>query len=160
MKATKLTSITLVMLAVFTTSAYAQEVRLDGGGTSKKDAHCYRGARKPAEVLDLANLPVATGSQKKLSAAQIKNVITSAALSRNWQISNVTDTSLDAALQVRNKHTIIVNIPYSANSYSLMYKDSINMNYAACDGARYIHPNYNVWVSQLKTAIDLQLNGL
>jgi hypothetical protein len=50
----------------------------------------------------------------------------------------------------------VVDIPYSAKSYSITYKSSSNLNY---DGTT-IHSNYNGWVQNLHKAINTQLNTL
>ena len=58
---------------------------------------------------------------------------------------------------MRNKHTIVVNISVAADTYSVKYQSSINMNYAVVDGRPVIHPNYNKWVQTLVDGIGAEL---
>jgi len=67
----------------------------------------------------------------------------------------------------------MVEIVYSADKYSVTYRDSINMNYHS--EAKYdsrlpnsganratgpvIHPAYNTWVQELKDAIRIELSS-
>ena len=55
-----------------------------------------------------------------------------------------------ATLTLRD-HLAVVEIPYSATSFSIRYKDSQNLRYNADD--RSIHSNYNGWVQNLNNAI-------
>ena len=50
-------------------------------------------------------------------------------------------------------HSATVDIPFNAKQYSILYKDSSNLNY---DGTS-IHKNYNGWIQNLQKAIDIQL---
>ena len=113
---------------------------------------CYRGARKPAVVADIQDM--STGSGK--TAAQVKDAIIRAASANRWTVRE-DGGRLEATLNVRNKHRIVVDIPFDADKYSLLYKNSSNMNYAACEGERFIHPNYNVWVDRLNKSIQSEL---
>ena len=56
------------------------------------------------------------------------------------------------------KHLAEVNILYSPEQYSVVYRDSINLNYRASDST--IHPSYNKWVGQFVDAIDRSLKKL
>ena len=61
-------------------------------------------------------------------------------------------------LVINNKHTMRVNIRFSASNLSLKYKDSINLNYMAnAGGSRWIHPAYNREVEALLVAIRSEL---
>ena len=51
------------------------------------------------------------------------------------------------------KHTAVVEIPYSARSYSILYKSSANLD----EGDGQIHNNYNGWIKNLAKGIDAQL---
>ena len=53
-------------------------------------------------------------------------------------------------------HTAVVEIPYSATSYSIRYRSSIDLNEA---GGK-IHKNYNSWVQNLTHGINGQLATL
>ncbi|MGH6627408.1 MAG: hypothetical protein ACRECD_12885 [Burkholderiaceae bacterium] len=100
---------------------------------------------------------VATNSGKAVQAEQVKQAIQAAAGTRNWSLSPQAEGKLLATLNVRGKHTIMVEIAYAADRYSLSYKDSVNMNYGAHNGLPSIHPNYNKWVQHLQDGIRIEL---
>jgi len=54
------------------------------------------------------------------------------------------------------EHMAKVEIPYDRNTYSILYRDSNNLDY---DGAN-IHGNYNGWVQNLSNAINARLSVL
>jgi len=69
-----------------------------------------------------------------------------------WKMNAETPGKVIGTLNVR-KHTAVVEIPYSAKSYSINYKSSENLD--AADGQ--IHNNYNGWIKNLAKGIDAQL---
>ena len=58
-------------------------------------------------------------------------------------------------LNVRD-HMVQVDVPYDRRTYSILYRDSANMNY---DGGN-IHSNYTGWVQRLNAAINSRLSML
>jgi len=127
--------------------------------------------RTPVSIVNYPNIPV--GTAKPVQAEQVKKAIQDAALKKGWTLSNDTGDKMLATLVVRSKHTVIVEIAYSADKYSIKYSDSVNMNYhkeghydsrlpsarnaaTAAQGA-VIHPAYNTWVQELKEAISGEL---
>jgi len=58
-------------------------------------------------------------------------------------------------LNVRD-HMAQVEIPYDRRTYSIIYRDSHNLDY---DGAN-IHKNYNGWVQRLSASINARLSLL
>jgi hypothetical protein len=106
-----------------------------------------------APVQDIVDAPVVEpGSGPKLTADQVKLAIQRAGASLGWQIREVQPFLLEGTLDLRS-HMAQVNIPYSAERYSIVYKDSKNLNY---DG-KNIHSNYNSWVQNLDRAIKVQM---
>jgi hypothetical protein len=61
---------------------------------------------------------------------------------------------------MKNKHTIVVDISYSPNKYSLAYQNSINMNFKMQDSKPIIHPHYNRWVGDLLAQVRLEMGKL
>ena len=57
-------------------------------------------------------------------------------------------------LNIRS-HQAVVSIPYTAKSYSILYKDSTNLKYDA--SAQTIHENYASWIQRLDGAIRTRL---
>jgi hypothetical protein len=106
-----------------------------------------------APVMDVVDAPVVEPSGgQKLTADQVKIAIERAGATLGWQIKEVQPFLLQGTLVLR-EHVAEVNIPYSAQRYSIVYKDSKNLQY---DG-KNIHSNYNGWVQNLDKAIKVQM---
>lgn len=90
-----------------------------------------------------------------LTKAQVGKIIGDACMELNWQPKKLDNNTIQARIVVRNKHTVIVNIPYTNNSYSIEYSSSINMDEKP-DGK--IHRNYNNWVKNLSDKINIKLS--
>lgn len=114
-------------------------------------------ARDSVPIVNYDNVAVATNSGKAPNAEQVKQAIAAAAASKGWTVAPAGDGKLQATIVVRGKHTVVVDIAYAADKYTLTYKDSINMNLIERDGQKLIHPFYNKWVQTLKEAIRLEL---
>ena len=76
-----------------------------------------------------------------------------------WSAQEEADGSLTLSTLVRNKHHVKVRVPYTATEFSIYYKDSLNLNFAAPgnDGPGFIHPNYNKWVVELADHIKMEI---
>ena len=106
-----------------------------------------------APVMDVVDAPVIEpAGGPKLTADQVKLAIQRAGATLGWQIKEVQPYLLEGTLHLRT-HMAQVNIPYSAERYSIVYKDSQNLQY---DGTN-IHSNYNGWVQNLDKAIKVQM---
>ncbi len=103
-------------------------------------------------IVNHENIAVATSSGKTLSAADVKKVILIAGTGRGWVITDAGGGKLKGTLNVR-KHTVIVDIDYSATEFSIRYLDSTNMDYR--DGT--IHSNYNNWIQNILKSIRAEL---
>ena len=55
---------------------------------------------------------------------------------------------------VRSKHFAMVEIPYTVDKYSIIYRDSRELDYNA--KWQRIHRNYNKWVINLSDSIQRQ----
>ena len=111
---------------------------------------------KPA----IENILITTTSGKSLSKEQVKQSIILAATAAKWTATTSADGQIVATLNVRGKHTLIVEIPYSTQHYTVRYKDSENLNHGMEEleqnnyrPVEVIHPNANKWMAQLKDAI-------
>jgi hypothetical protein len=114
-------------------------------------------ARTPVPIINYDNVAVASNSGRALTTEEVKQAIMAAAGAKNWSIAHQADGKLQAILNVRNKHTIVVEIAYAKEHYSLTYKDSTNMKFSQQDGHSVIHPFYNKWVQDFKDAIRREL---
>lgn len=113
------------------------------------------GCARTAPILNLENVPVASNDGKALSAAQVRASIVTAGTSLGWKIVDAGPGRLEGTLVLR-EHTAVVTIPYSAKSYSIIYKASDKLNEA--NGT--IHSNYNGWVQNLDRTIKTELTRL
>ena len=94
------------------------------------------------------------GAHKNITENQMHDAIVKACADHSWRVSEPSPNTIEATIVVRNKHTVVVSIPYTATHYNINYKSSINMEYKTkSDGSSSIHPNYNNWVSRLDKAI-------
>ena len=105
-----------------------------------------------APIMNVDNAAVATASGKQLSNEQVRNAILRAGASLGWQIKDEGPNKLVGTLQLRG-HIAIVEMPYSAGTYSINYRASVGLN----EGAGKIHKNYNGWIQNLTRGINAQL---
>jgi hypothetical protein len=115
-------------------------------------------ARTPEAIVNVVDEPAVAASGKTLTAEEVKDAITKAAQTKNWVVTPTVDGKLVASLSWRNnKHTIMVEITCAPNRYSILYKDSINMDYGTWNDEPSIHPYYNRYVKELRDAIRVQM---
>lgn len=114
-------------------------------------------ARTSVPIVDHEAVPAVRASAQPATADQILAAMQAAGPLRGWQITPAGPGKALAVLSVRGKHSITVDIAYTSGKYSLKYRDSVNMNYAAGEGLGSIHPKYNTWVQTLMDDIRLQL---
>lgn len=94
-------------------------------------------------------------STENVSASDVQKAIMRAGAGLGWVMKNSGKGKIVGTLILR-KHVAVVDIDYSAKSYSIRYKDSQNLDY---DGTN-IHSNYNGWIQRLNSGIQTQLNLL
>lgn len=109
----------------------------------------------PQPIYNVNDATVTTTSAKKLSAAQVRTAIVTAGTSLGWQVVDKGPGHLEGTLHLRT-HTAVVDIPYSASKYSIVFKSAENLD--AANGK--IHRNYNGWVQNLDRAIRTELARL
>lgn len=106
-------------------------------------------------IQNLSDVPVTTNSGKRLSATQVRSAIITAGTSLGWQVKDEGPGRLLGTLHLRT-HTAVVEIPYSASKYSILYKSSENLD--AANGQ--IHRNYNGWVQNLDRTIRTEISRM
>lgn len=112
--------------------------------------------RAPVPIINYEDVSIA--SSKRPTLAQMKQAIQSAAAAKEWDVADQGPGRMLATLHVRGKHTVVTEITYSPEKFSVVYKDSTNMKYSpGPDGKGVIHPFYNRWVQDLKEAIRTSL---
>jgi hypothetical protein len=93
-------------------------------------------------------------------AATIENIekaIMRAGLTLGWQVNPKGPGKVEGILNIR-KHQAVVDIAYDTKSFSINYKDSVNLDYR--DSDKTIHSNYNGWIQNLEKAIRAQVTVL
>jgi hypothetical protein len=108
-----------------------------------------RGTVPVRNVTDNAN-PIG----KPVTIDQVTQGIISAGAGLGWDMKVVSPGKIIGTLNIRS-HTAVVEIPYTTQSYSIIYSSSENLKYDAEDNT--IHPNYNSWVQNLSNAIRSKL---
>ncbi len=108
---------------------------------------------RTAPVYNVTEAPINTS--EKATADDVKKAILSAGAGLGWQMKEVEPGHIVGNLFLR-KHSAVVDIPYSTESYSITYKDSTELNY---DGSN-IHSNYNGWIQNLDRAIQARLSAI
>jgi hypothetical protein len=91
-------------------------------------------------------------AQHQKSAEDVGPAIERALAARNWVVTARRPGELDASL-IGAEFRANINIPYSATSYSLRYRDSEGLDY---DGAN-IHRHYHNWMINLQVSIEREL---
>jgi hypothetical protein len=109
---------------------------------------------RTAPIYNVSQMPV-TASKPHPSLDEVGKAIMRAGTGLGWQMQPVKAGQMLGTLSVR-EHQAVVDVNYSAQSYSINYKDSANLKY---DG-QTIHQNYNGWVQNLDKAIRAQLSAL
>ena len=104
---------------------------------------------------DLYNVQAAPGASKAVSLADVEQAIRRAGHGLGWQIVPQGPGRAEGVLVLRD-HRAVVNITYDTKTYSIVYKDSSNLQY---DG-KTIHSNYNGWIQNLDKAISRELSLL
>lgn len=115
-------------------------------------AVAHAGCFRCEPILNVADSPVVAQAGKPLSADQVKAAIVRAGAALGWQMRDDGPGKLVGTLILRS-HTAVVEIPYSATTYGIRYKSSIDLN----EGDGQIHKNYNGWIRNLDKGINAQL---
>ena len=101
-------------------------------------------------ILNIENSPV--NSTQELTVDDVERAIIEGARVRGWQPRVVEPGHVEAVLYIRS-HVATVDIYFGTTSYSITYKDSVNLDYK--DGR--IHRNYNKWVQNLNSDIQSKI---
>lgn len=102
-------------------------------------------------IQNVVEAAVVSPSNKPLTQDQVKAAILRAGAALGWQMKEAGPGKLAATIQLRT-HQADIEIPYSAKTYSIVYKNSVNLD--AADGQ--IHKNYNGWIQNLSKGISAQ----
>ena len=103
-------------------------------------------------IMNIPDTPVVTGEGKPLTPDQVRNAIVAAGNGLGWVMTPVAPDVVNGRLSLRT-HLAIVDVRYTATTYSITYKDSTNLDYQ--NGQ--IHKNYNGWIENLDHGIHNEL---
>jgi hypothetical protein len=86
--------------------------------------------------------------------ADVEQAIEISARSLGWKITDKKPGAMEAILDKRT-HKATITITYDKSSYSIAYKDSVNLDYNPSKGT--IHRNYNRWIKNLEKTIQSRI---
>ena len=112
------------------------------------------GCRGGANIYQVKDAPIQTASGKALSMEEVRKEIVAAGVAAGWQMAVSKPGEILGTLNIRS-HQAVVSIPYTTKTYSILYKDSMNLKYDA--EAQTIHENYASWIQRLDGAIRTRL---
>jgi len=89
---------------------------------------------------------------RTLDASKMREAIVRAGQKRDWTVKSERPGCVTLLLLVRGgKHTVTVDVSYTAETFSVAYADSTNMDYVPATGE--ISRKYIQWVRNLKQDI-------
>ena len=112
-------------------------------------------ACRTSPIYNVSGAQVVTGTGKQVSLDEVGRAITTAGAALGWQMKTVSPGNIVGTLNLRN-HSAVVDVTYDTRSYSINYKDSVNLKY----NGQKIHSNYNGWIQNLDRDIRAQLGKL
>lgn len=107
---------------------------------------------RTAPIYNVADRPVPTDAQKKLSEAQVGKIIARALISKGWHIDERAPGVFHCSMHWMG-HDAFIKLTYSKSSYDITLVRSQNL----LQENGVIHHNYNSRIEQLRTEIDQQL---
>ena len=105
-----------------------------------------------APIQNVDNVSVSSSSSKPLTPAEVRAAIVRAGAGLGWIMKDAGPGMINGTLILRT-HTAEVQIPYSATSYGIVYKSSVNLQ----ESGGKIHRNYNGWIQNLNRGINAQI---
>lgn len=93
-----------------------------------------------------------------LTLRDYEKAIVRAGANRGWTMRPIGTGKLEATNNIRNKHTVVVDIAFNTETFSIDYKDSTNMDWNPT--TRTIHPNYNSWLELLEADIKTEIQRM
>lgn len=108
-------------------------------------------------ITNVENAPLPATPGKTLSMDDVERAILRAGPMSGWAIQPEQPGRLmgRATFGTGDRHVAIVNIVHDTRTYSITYRDSVNLQAQPADNK--IHRAYNEWVAKLDKAIRSQL---
>ena len=114
------------------------------------------GCRGGGQIYNVKDAPVQTATGKEPSMEDVQKAIIAAGVGLGWQMAISKPGEIIGTLNLRS-HQAVVTIPYTSKTYSILYKDSVNLKYNA--DKQTIHKNYTGWIQRLDEAIRSRLTA-
>jgi hypothetical protein len=115
-------------------------------------------------VYNVQNVPVTKFSNRSLSLDEVKEAImrSSGTSSVHYKMQDVEPGLIRCELNFKSKHKAWVDIPYSEDSYSILYQKSVNLRYSppSEEGSETIKRHYNKWIRDLDESIKRNLGSI
>ena len=105
-----------------------------------------------APIQNVDTVAVSSVANRPLSAEEVRGAIVRAGAGLGWIMKDAGPGMINGTLILRT-HTAEVQIPYSATSYGIVYKSSVNLQ----ESGGKIHRNYNGWIQNLNRGINAQI---
>lgn len=105
-----------------------------------------------APIYTVTDAPVVVVAGKQASENDVRDAIVRAGHRLGWQMVPGERGVINAKLSLRT-HVAVVDVRYSATSYSIVYRDSTNLEHRGDQ----IHKNYNGWIQNLDRDIRNEL---
>lgn len=115
------------------------------------------GCLRQQPVLNITERQFPNNVAAKLTLDEVYDAMTIAGVGRQdtWSFERQSANVAIATINVRNKHTAKVRIPFNKEKFSITYEASTGLLY---DGSQ-IHRNYNKWIGHLSDDIVLSVNN-
>ena len=105
-------------------------------------------------IMNVKDAAITSSSGKPMSNAEVRSSILRAGAALGWQMKDEGPNMLVGTILLRD-HSAVVEIPYSASTYSIKYRSSTNLK----ESNGSIHKNYNGWIQNLTRGINAQLTA-
>ncbi|MDJ0812436.1 MAG: SHOCT domain-containing protein [Woeseiaceae bacterium] len=115
-------------------------------------------ALSPAEaarINSLENLVIPERTDgSRFTLEEVQALIMQGCTRRQWTPEYEGDSVITCSILVRGRHFVKVEIPFNELDYSILYRDSDQMDYN--EAKQTIHRKYNGWVNNLQAMIARQ----
>ena len=103
-------------------------------------------------IMNVSNEPIVVASGRTATMDNVRDSILRAGTKLGWQMTPSTPGVVDGRLSLRD-HVAIIDVKYDTRSFSIVYRDSSNLDYRSGQ----IHRNYNGWIENLNREIRAEL---
>ena len=102
--------------------------------------------------------PATYANAGKRTLGDYEKAIIRAGTYRNWISKTVAPGQIEATNVIRGNHTVVVDIAFNTETFSIDYNRSTNLKWDPT--TRTIHPNYNSWMKLLEADIKAEIQRL